>query len=107
MLACYEMDDTAFIIAEREAIMTRPELTEVTAVKSGRVYAIECMGFVYGPSHIAGLAYMAKWCHPDLFEDLDPQAIHQEYLTRFQGLDYDLDKHGVFVYHPELHPDGK
>jgi len=41
---------------------------------------------------------MAKWFHPDLFEDLDPKAIHQEYLTRFQGLDYDLDEHGVFVY---------
>ncbi len=44
---------------------------------------------------------MAKWFYPDLFEDLDPQAIHQEYLTRFQGLDYDLDEYGVFVY-PEL-----
>ena len=43
---------------------------------------------------------MAKWFHPDLFKDLDPEAIHQEYLTRFQNLDYDLDKNGVFVYPP-------
>jgi len=41
---------------------------------------------------------MAKWFHPDLFKDLDPEAIHQEYLTRFQHLDYDLGKQGVFVY---------
>jgi iron complex transport system substrate-binding protein len=41
---------------------------------------------------------MAKWFHPDLFKDLDPQAIHQEYLNRFQNLDYNLDKNGVFVY---------
>jgi iron complex transport system substrate-binding protein len=27
--------------------------------------------------------------------------MHQEWLTRFIGVDYDLDKHGVFVY-PEL-----
>jgi iron complex transport system substrate-binding protein len=26
--------------------------------------------------------------------------IHQEYLTRFQGLDIDLDEKGVFVYPP-------
>ncbi|HOI70084.1 MAG TPA: hypothetical protein PLN41_10090 [Methanothrix sp.] len=43
---------------------------------------------------------MAKLFHPELFEDLDPEAFHQEYLTRFQGLDYDLDKHGIFVYPP-------
>ena len=45
-----------------------------------------------------GYAYLAKWLHPDLFKDFDPQAIHQEYLTRFMGIDYDLDEHGVFVY---------
>jgi len=50
-----------------------------------------CRGFIQ-------VAYMAKWFHPELFEDLDPKAIHQEYLTRFQGLDIDLDKKGVFVY---------
>jgi iron complex transport system substrate-binding protein len=38
--------------------------------------------------------------------DIEPKATHQEYLTRFQGLDIDLDKKGVFVYHPEEHPDG-
>jgi iron complex transport system substrate-binding protein len=38
---------------------------------------------------------------------LDPNALHQEYLTRFQGLDIDLDEKGVFVYHPEEYPDGQ
>lgn len=46
------------------------------------------------------IAYMAKWFYPELFEDLDPQAIHQEYLTEIQGLDYDLNEHGVFVNPP-------
>ena len=48
--------------------------------------------------HFIGIAYMTKWFYPDLFEDLDPKVIHQEYLTEFQHLDYDLDEHGVFVY---------
>ncbi len=43
---------------------------------------------------------MAKWLYPDLFEDLDPEAFHQEYLTEYQRLDYDLSEHGVFVYPP-------
>jgi iron complex transport system substrate-binding protein len=41
---------------------------------------------------------MAKWFNPDPFEGLDPQVIHQEYLTKFQGLDINLDTQGVFVY---------
>ena len=50
------------------------------------------------PEYFIGVAYMAKWFYPELFEDLNPKSIHQEYLTRFQGLDYDLNEHGVFVY---------
>jgi len=102
----YEVDDPSGLKAEREAIMNRPELAGVTAVKEGRVYAI-AWDFCDTIKHFIGIAYMAKWFHPELFEDLDPKSIHQEYLTRFQGLDYDLDEHGVFVYHPEEHPDGK
>jgi iron complex transport system substrate-binding protein len=52
-----------------------------------------------------GLRYMARLFHPDLFEDLDPEAFHQDFLTEFQGLDYDLDEHGVFVY-PPIEVDG-
>ena len=102
----YEVDDPSGLKAERDAILTRPELAEVTAIKEGNTYAISyniCDTLRY----FVGIAYMAKWFHPDLFEDLDPKAIHQEYLTRFQGLDIDLDEKGVFVYHPELHPDGR
>ena len=62
---------------------------------------------ITGGKHFIAAAYMAKWLYPELFKDLDPKAIHQEYLTRFQGLDFDLDGHGVFVYHLEEHPDGK
>ena len=95
----------------RDEIMSRPVLQDVTAVKKGNVFAIATpiwSSFGYaGGRHFVGIGYLAKWFHPDLFEDLDPQAIHQEYLTEFQGLDYDLDKQGVFVYHPVYHPDGK
>jgi iron complex transport system substrate-binding protein len=41
---------------------------------------------------------MAKWFYPEEFEDLDPQAIHQEYVDKFCGIDFDVTKHGVFVY---------
>ena len=103
--AGYECDDTSKIKALWEDIMNRPELAKVNAVEHKRVYIIN-NGLNYGLDNPIALTYWAKWFHPDLFEDFDPRAIHQEYLTEFQGLDYDLDEHGVFVYHPEEHPEG-
>jgi iron complex transport system substrate-binding protein len=97
-----DADDTAEFKAVREDIMSRPELQKVKAVKTRKVYLINGHLQNYGPycgcRYIFQLIYMAKWFHPELFKDLDPKALHQEYLTRFQGLDYDLDKKGVFVY---------
>ena len=103
----YQQDtgDTTKLKEMREEIMSRPELQNVKAVKEGRVYIISTYLTNWGPQ--AGcrgflhIVYQAKWFHPDLFEDLDPKAIHQEYLTRFQELDIDLDKQGVFVYPEE------
>ena len=98
-------DDTTEIEKVREEIMSRPELRDVAAVKNGRVYVMSqyfAPGFGFsGARNFLQIAYQAKWFHPELFEDLDPKAIHQEYLTRFQGLDYDLDTKGVFVYPKE------
>jgi len=91
-----EFEDT------RGEVMSRKVLQYVPAVKEGRVYviAVHLLSF-FGDSGCRSfiqLAYQAKWFQPELFEDLDPKAIHQEYLTRFQGLDIDLDENGVFVY---------
>lgn len=77
--------------------MSRPGWDDINAVKNGDVYILSIDVFA-GAKYFVGLNYLAKILHPDLFSDLDPEAVHQEYITRFQGLDYDLDKHGVFVY---------
>jgi iron complex transport system substrate-binding protein len=77
-------------------------LQNVAAVEKGGVYVFTT-NIWCSPRYLIGIAYYARWFHPELFEDLDPKAIHQEYLTRFQGLDIDLDKKGVFVYHPGGH----
>jgi iron complex transport system substrate-binding protein len=95
--AGYDMDDPSKMKALRDELMNRPELANVNAVKNERVYIMDKDPW-YGPDYPIAVAYMAKWFHPDLFGDLDPKAIHQEWLTEFQRLDYDLDKHGVFVY---------
>ena len=95
----YDTDDPSGLIALRDEIMKRPELANVKAVKNGRVYVIDSKSTA-GPGCLIGTAYMAKWFHPDLFEDLDPRVIHQEYLDRFQHFDFNVYEHGVFVYPP-------
>ena len=108
----YDVDvgDTTELEEVREEIMSRPELRKVKAVEDRKVYIVtdHLVTFypVNGCRYFVLIAYQAKWFHPELFADLDPKALHQEYLTRFQGLDVDLDEKGVFVYHPEEHPDG-
>jgi len=94
----YEVDDPSGAKAIREATMSQPVLKSTEAVEEGDVYLLSTS--LLFMALFVETPYLAKWFHPELFEDLDPQAIHQEWLTRFQGLDYDLDKHGVFVYPP-------
>ena len=100
-----DADDTAELEEARVEIMSRDILRNVPAVKDKRVYIITVQLLyglpVSGCRSFIQVAYEAKWFQPDRFEDLDPKAIHQEYLTRFQGLDIDLDEEGVFVYPEE------
>ncbi|MCD4845669.1 MAG: hypothetical protein K8R25_14400 [Methanosarcinales archaeon] len=58
------------------------------------------LGFMAGSGcrHFLQVPYQAKWLHPELFENMDLKALHQQYLTEFQGLDIDLDEKGVFIY---------
>ena len=93
-VAGYEVDDPSALEAVRDEIMNRPELAAVTAVKEGKVY---CIGIqITNQRYFVGVTHMAKWFYPKLFEDLDPQAIHKEYLERFQGVPYK----GIYVYPP-------
>jgi len=47
-----------------------------------------------GIRSVVGDLYLAKWFHPDLFKDIDPEAVHRELLQKFFGLEPD----GVYVY---------
>jgi len=77
--------------------MNRPGWNDITAVENGNVYILSIDVFG-GAKYFIGLDYLAKIIQTDLVSDLDPKTVHQEYITRFQELDYNLENHGVFVY---------
>jgi iron complex transport system substrate-binding protein len=95
----YNEDSTTEMEKFREDVKNRSGLNNVTAIKNEKIFLLSS-DITREPEFIVATAYLAKYLHPDLFNDLDPQSILREYVTRFQGLDYDLNKHGVFAYPP-------
>ena len=84
----------------RESIMKRPELSRVKAVKNGRVFIL-AEKIAYGCALPAGVAAMAKALYPDRFKDIDPQAIHQEFIDAFcPGVNFNVRTQGIFLYPP-------
>ncbi|HPJ30071.1 MAG TPA: ABC transporter substrate-binding protein [Methanothrix sp.] len=95
----YQAENDSLLRAYRDGIMTAPGFDLVDAVKEGRVHVISG-DFSLGPQMTIGTVVVAKWLYPDLFADLDPQAIHQEFLRDLMQVDYDLAEHGAFVCPP-------
>ena len=76
----------------RNEILSRPGLSDVAAVRDGRVYVVTS-GIMGGAPSIISDLYFAKWFHPDLFEDIDPEEVHEELIQEFFGLELE----GVYV----------
>ncbi|TYC55867.1 ABC transporter substrate-binding protein [Rhodobacterales bacterium] len=74
-------------------LMERPAFTGVTAAKNNDVHAIWHQ-FYNNPYQFVAIQQIAKWLHPDLFEDLDPDATFKELHDRFLPIDY---RPGYFV----------
>jgi len=95
----YAADDDSLLKAYRDGIMKAPGFDLVDAVRDGRVYVISG-DFSLGPQMTIGAVVVAKWLYPELFADLDPEAIHREFLMEFMDVDPDLAGSGAFVYPP-------
>ena len=74
-------------------LMKRPGFTGVQAAETGNVHAIWHQ-FYNNPYQFVAIQQIAKWLHPDLFADLDPEATFKELHERFLPLPY---KPGYFV----------
>lgn len=68
-------------------LMKRPAFTGVKAVATGNVHAIWHQ-FYNNPYSFVAVQQIAKWLHPDLFADLDPEATLKELHARFLPVEY-------------------
>lgn len=69
------------------ALMKRPAFTGIKAVTEGNVHAIWHQ-FYNSPYQFVAVQQIAKWLHPDLFADLDPEATFKELHERFLPVAY-------------------
>ena len=68
-------------------LMERPAFTGIKAVKDGNVHAIWHQ-FYNNPYQFVAVQQIAKWLHPDLFKDLDPDQTFRSLHERFLPVDY-------------------
>jgi iron complex transport system substrate-binding protein len=74
-------------------LMKRPGFTNIKAAKNNNVHAIWHQ-FYNSPYQFVAIQQIAKWLHPDLFKDIDPDATFKELHDRFLPVDY---RPGYFV----------
>ena len=74
-------------------LMTRTPFPEMKAVTDGNVHAVWHQ-FYGAPYEFFPIQQFAKWFHPDLFADLDPEANFAEFHKRFLPVTY---QPGYFV----------
>ena len=74
------------LIEVKESYSNDPVLNMTAAVKDGRVHVMGWRLFK-GLRFSIGLLYWAKWCHPELFQDIDPEEYNREYVKKFLGID--------------------
>ena len=102
----YEADDPSGMKSALEAFMSRPEYSNLTAVKNSNVYILSGNMRNDASKGLIGAAYLAQIFHPGKLGGLDPEELHQEYLQKYLGINYNLNDHGVFIY-PPVQKDGR
>lgn len=69
-------------------LMKRPAFAQTAAVKNGRVHGIWHQ-FYNSPYQFVAIQQIAKWLHPELFKDIDPDATMRVLHERFLPLPYE------------------
>jgi iron complex transport system substrate-binding protein len=95
----YGIDDASRVDEMLSGILSQPVMEMTSAGKNNDVLMI--YGDLFEDSWFVAIAYLAKFFHPQLFEDLDPIEMHQEFISRFQRIDFDVRTQGMFTYSAE------
>ena len=79
--------DPAQLQARLAGLMERPAYAHSPAAESGRVHAVWHQ-FYIAPYNFVTFQLFAKWLHPELFADLDPEDTFRRFHARFLQVPY-------------------
>lgn len=65
-----------------EQVVQRPGISSLSAVSNTRVFGL-WHNFYNAPINLLAVEAMAKWFHPELFEDINPEKALQEINEQF------------------------
>ncbi len=82
---------------KRDEIMSLPGFDQIDAVKAGNVYVVD-INMASGLAEVVNMLYYAQWFHSDLFEDVDPRAVHEEIYEKY----FHMDIEGICQVYPEI-----
>ncbi|ODR92572.1 ABC transporter substrate-binding protein [Sinorhizobium alkalisoli] len=74
-------------IKRLKGLMQRPAFLNLDAVKAGRVHAVWHQ-FYGAPYEFVPIQQFAKWFHPELFADIDPDKTFREFHEKFLPIAY-------------------
>lgn len=69
-------------VASLEKLRSEPGFRDLSAVRRGRVHAVD-LSLLISPLNFLAFEAMATWLHPELFADIDPRATLDEINQRF------------------------
>jgi len=69
------------------ALANRIDVLGTPAGEAGAVYLIDYY-MAGGVSKVTGALQLAKWFHPELFADIDPEAVMREWIEDYQGVPF-------------------
>lgn len=89
----FQVADASYMASLWEAFTQRPGIRKLACVQKGQGWVMN-VRIAYGPRGIIEALYLAKRFHPGHFSEVDPEAVHQQMLKEFYG----IDLHGTYIY---------
>jgi iron complex transport system substrate-binding protein len=74
-------------------ILSEPGFSDLAAVRDGRLYLFD-ISMASGLTEIVTYLQFAQWFHPQLFADVDPEAVHREIFEKY----FDMELEGTWAY---------
>lgn len=69
-----------------ESVLARPEFKELGAIRDHKAYGL-WHDFYNSPYNIVAIEALAKWIHPELFQDIDPAKTQQDMAKSLLAID--------------------